>query len=73
MPAPDYAVEIAALRAGLATSELTIEINGERVTYQSFRDMKARVDYFVGLATAASLATGPTSSFGFSAVAFERD
>ena len=73
MPAPDYAIEIAALRAGLATSELTIEINGERVTYQSFRDMKSRVDYFVGLAASASPSTAPTSSFGFSAVAFERD
>lgn len=73
MPAPDYAVEIAALQAGLAGSELTIEANGQRVTFQSFRDMKARLDYFAGLAAAASAATAPQSSFGFSAVAFERD
>lgn len=73
MPAPDYAVEIAALRGGLATSELTIEANGERVTYQSFADMKKRLDYFVGLAAAASGSGQNRAVFGFSTVSFDRE
>ncbi len=74
MPAPDYTTELAALRGALATGELTIESNGERVTYQSFADIRGRVAYFEGLAACASGVAGrPASSFGFSAVAFDRD
>jgi len=72
MPAPDYAAEIGALRAGLANSELTIETNGERVTYQNFADIEKRIRYFVDLA-ASSSGGGNSSSFGFSAVAYEKD
>lgn len=67
MPAPDYAVEIAALRDGLRNTELTIETNGERVTYQSFDQIEKRIRYFEGLASG-----GGGSSFGFSAVAYEK-
>lgn len=70
MPAPDYAEEITALRAALATGELTIEAGGERVTYQSFVDVKRRLDYFV--AEAASGAPVNRAVFGFSAPAFDR-
>lgn len=70
MPAPDYAEEIAALRAGMANNELTIEAAGERVTYQSFADVKKRIDYF--LAEAASAAPANRAVFGFSAVGFDR-
>ncbi|KQZ31718.1 phage head-tail joining protein [Caulobacter sp. Root1472] len=74
MPAPDYATEITALRGALATGELTIESNGERVTYQSFADIRNRLTYFEGLRDAASGVAGrPASSFGFSAVAFDRE
>ncbi|SFK41828.1 phage head-tail joining protein [Caulobacter sp. UNC279MFTsu5.1] len=74
MPAPDYTTEIAALRGALATGELTIESNGERVTYQSFADIRNRITYFEGLAAAAAGVAGrSSSSFGFSAVAFDRE
>ena len=72
MPAPDYAAEIDALRSGLANSELTIETNGERVTYQSFDQVEKRIRYFEDLA-AKSAGGSAGSSFGFSAVAFEKD
>ena len=72
MPAPDYAEEITALRAALATGELTIEAAGERVTYQSFTDVKNRLDYFVAEAAAGSSAPANRAVFGFSAVGFDR-
>ncbi len=72
MPAPDYAEELAALRAGMANNELTIEAAGERVTYQSFADIKARIDYFEALAVQNRSPAGSGSSFGFSAVGFDR-
>lgn len=72
MPAPDYAAEIAALRSGLANSELTIETNGERVTYTTFKEIRQRIDYFENLAAQAS-ASRSGGGYGFSAVAFSRD
>jgi hypothetical protein len=72
MPAPDYSAEIEALRLGLAASELTIEMNGERVTYQSFADIDKRIRYFEALRDSQS-GVSRGSSFGFSAVAFSRD
>lgn len=72
MPAPDYAAEIAALRSGLANSELTIETNGERVTYTTFSEIRRRIDYFENLAAQAS-ASSRGAGFGFSAVAFSGD
>lgn len=72
MPAPDYAEEITALRSALSTGELTIESGGERVTYQSFADVKKRLDYFVAEAASASAAPTNRAVFGFSTVAFDR-
>lgn len=54
MPAPDYAVEIGQLEAALASGELTVESDGERVTYQNFGDLKARLNYFKGLVASAA-------------------
>lgn len=72
MPAPDYADELAALRAGMANNELTIEAAGERVTYQSFADIKKRIDFFEAEAAKASTPVGSGSSFGFTTVSFDR-
>lgn len=57
MPAPDFVAEIAALEAAAATGELTVEDNGERVTYRSMKDLLAALEYFRGRARAAQ----PTS------------
>lgn len=46
MPAPDYAVEIAALEAAVAAGELTVESDGDRVTYRSMADLLAALGYF---------------------------
>ncbi|EDX80118.1 hypothetical protein [Brevundimonas sp. BAL3] len=73
MPAPDYADEIAALRAALAVTEQTVESNGDRVTNFAYTDQKRRLDYFVQLAASGGVSAAPQSSFGFSAVAFDRD
>jgi len=73
MPAPDYAEELAALRAGMANNELTIEAAGERVTYQSFADIKNRIDYFEAEAARNRTPAGSGSAFGFSTVSFDRE
>lgn len=54
MPAPDYASEIAALEAAMAAGELTVESDGERVTYQNFTDLRRRLDFFLERAAAFS-------------------
>lgn len=46
MAAPDYATEIAALEAAAASGELTIEADGERVTYRSMADLLSALTYF---------------------------
>lgn len=46
MPAPDYAVEIAALETAVATGELTVESDGDRVTYRTMADLLAALSYF---------------------------
>lgn len=56
MAAPDYADEIAGLRAAMASGELTVESNGERVTYRSMADIRAALGYFEGMAADASAA-----------------
>ncbi|MCC4234490.1 hypothetical protein LL253_17600 [Sphingobium soli] len=43
----DYSTKIAALEEALASGELTVESDGERVTYRSIADLKAAIDYFV--------------------------
>lgn len=73
MPAPDYALEIAALDRAIGSGELTIESEGERVTYRSMTDLKAARRHFETLVAQANAATARGSSFGFSAVGFERE
>lgn len=73
MPAPDYATEIAALETALSTGELTIEQDGERVTYQSASDLVKRLSYFQQRAAQAAVATASQGQFGFSAPGYSRD
>lgn len=73
MPAPDYAVEIASLEAALSTGELTVEQNGERVTYRSITDLRAGLTYFQDRAAAAAASVAGQGRFGFSPVGFCRD
>lgn len=73
MPAPDYASELAQIDAAMASGELTIEANGERVTYRSVADLQKAREHFVSLATVAAAPNANRGVFGFSAVAFERD
>lgn len=44
----DYSSKITALEDALASGELTVESDGERVTYRSVTDLKAALDYFSG-------------------------
>jgi len=53
MPAPDYAVEIAQLEAGLASGEVTVESDGDRVTYRSTVEIQKALAYFTRKAAAA--------------------
>jgi hypothetical protein len=70
MPAPDYAVEIAALEGALAKGELTVETLDERVTYRSTADLGAALAYFRTQARAA----GPASRRSATTLAaFEAD
>jgi hypothetical protein len=48
--------KIAALESALATGELTIESNGERVTYRSVADLVQALNYFKAQVAAASAA-----------------
>lgn len=58
MPAPTFQTEIDALRAALASGELTIEQNGERVTYRSAADIREAIAYFEGQAGKAGIGGG---------------
>ena len=42
----DYSAKIIALESALASGELTVESDGERVTYRSVRDLKEALSYF---------------------------
>ena len=54
MPAPDFTAEIAALEAAAASGELTVESDGDRVTYRSTTDLLKTLDYFRQRAASAS-------------------
>lgn len=54
MAAPGYETEIAALEAALASGELTVESDGDRVTYRNTADLVATLDYFRRKAAAAA-------------------
>jgi len=73
MPASDnYATEITALETALSTGELTVEQDGERVTYKSAADLVKSLRYFTDKAATAA-AGGSAGRFGFSAPAYSRD
>ena len=72
MPAPDYAAEIARLEGALASGELTIEQEGERVTYRSTKDLKAALDHFRQAAAQASQPAVAAARYGFSYVGYDR-
>lgn len=42
----DYSTKISALEEALASGELTVESDGERLTYRSVAELKAALDYF---------------------------
>lgn len=73
MPAPDYATEISSLEAAAASGELTVEQDGERVTYRSMSDLLWALNYFKGQRDQNATATGSRGRFGFSAPGFSRD
>lgn len=72
MPAPDFTAEITALQGAAASGELTIEQNGERVTYKNTADVLAAIAYFEGQAAKAATPVSSRSQFGFSAPAYDR-
>jgi hypothetical protein len=54
MPLSDgYAAEIASLEEALAVGEVTIESDGERVTYRNPADIMRGIDYFQRKAASA--------------------
>lgn len=59
MAAPGYETEIAALEAAAASGELTVESDGDRVTYKSTSDLLKVLDYFRNRAASASATTHP--------------
>lgn len=71
MSAPDYADEIASLEAAAARGELTIESNGERVTYRSMADLLSALGYFRARATANQ--TSASARSATTVAAFERE
>jgi hypothetical protein len=54
----DYSTQIAALEKALASGELTVESDGDRVTYRSSADLKAALDYFRQQQAAAAASSG---------------
>ncbi|ADK99396.1 phage head-tail joining protein [Brevundimonas subvibrioides] len=69
----DPQTQITALENALSSGELTVESNGDRVTYRSVADLTSALDYFRSKLATQTAAPGTRSSFGFSAVAFSRD
>lgn len=71
MPAPDYAAEIAQLESALGRGELTVESNGERVTYRSTDALLNALAYY--RREAAKNARGGRASSATTLAVFERD
>lgn len=68
----DLAAKIAALEEALASGELTVESQGDRMTFRSVKELREAIDYFKRQLPADPLATD-RPGFGFSAVGFCRD
>jgi hypothetical protein len=64
MPAPDYATEIAALEAGIASGEARVESDGDVVVYRGVSDIMAAIKYFRDKASSASGTLTRRSSVG---------
>ena len=73
MSSPDYSTKIAALEAALASGELTVESDGDRVTYRSVRDLTDALSYFRSRQDAEANPLGAQAPFGFSAASFCRE
>lgn len=63
-----YTAEIAALETALASGELTVEIEGRRVTYRSAGELKSAIAFFQAKDDRA-VSTKTTQSFA----SFTRD
>jgi len=64
------AEHLAALEAALASGELTVSYEGKSVTYQSFKDLEARLNYVrAQLRGSGALSSTPRSSL----TAFSKD
>jgi hypothetical protein len=70
MPAPDYATEIAALEAGMASGEARVESDGDVVVYRGVSDIMAALTYFRSKASAAA---GTLRRGGATFAVFDRD
>lgn len=70
---PDHSAKIAALEDALGSGELTVESDGERITYRSTADLREALAYFKSAQSAAAPADPFQPAFGFSAAAFSRE
>lgn len=63
MPAPDYAVEIATLEAGMASGEASIRgADGREIKYRTPGEIVTALNYFRGQAAKASAPGGQVAS-----------
>lgn len=69
----DYSAKIASLEDALSSGELTVESDGERITYRSVADLKAALSYFKEAQAGAAPPNPSQPGFGFSAAAFSRE
>jgi hypothetical protein len=44
----DWTAKISALEVALASGELSVESDGDKVTYRSIKDLRSALDYFRG-------------------------
>ena len=58
----DYSTQIAAIEAAIASGELTVESDGDRVTYRSMAELLKARDFFVAQQNAASASRRPAST-----------
>lgn len=58
----DYTTQIAAIEAAIASGELTVESDGDRVTYRSMGELLKARDFFVAQQTAAASSARPAST-----------
>lgn len=58
----DYSAQIAALEAAIASGELTVESDGDRVTYRSMSELLKARDFFVAQQYAAASSSRPSTT-----------